>query len=82
MPLSEAQQKNYEFFQRELPKFLENPLIKGKFVTIHGEKIQMANDSFENAYHYALAHFSSTEFIIHEVFDERDRINFIMGAVK
>ncbi len=73
-------QKNLEFFQKELPGLLTNVAYKGKYIVINAEEIKGAYDSFDLALNFAVANFPPSEFIIQQVIDESECINFICSA--
>jgi len=74
-------EKNAAFFHKELGNLLLNPLFKNKFVVVQGEQLQGSYDSFEEALKFAIANYSANEFIIQQVIDEREQINFLRPAV-
>lgn len=74
-------QKNLDFFQRELQTLLRDVSYYGKFIVINNEQIKGAYDSFEAALNFATANFSANDFIIQQVIDDKERINFIRSAI-
>lgn len=74
-------QKNLSFFQKELPTLITDNVYHGKFIVINDEKIKGAYDSFESALSFAVSHFSPNDFIIQQVIDDKERINFIRSAI-
>lgn len=79
--IPDTNKKNIEFFKRELPHLLNDVAYQGKFVVIHDAKISNVYDSFESALMFAVSKFPPNEFIIQQVIDENNRINFIRSAV-
>jgi len=79
MPSNE-QEKNYKFFQQQLPDLLSDPLKSGKHVIIYDESIKGIYDTFDAAYRHACAKFISG-FIIQQVVDENKIVNFLSTAV-
>lgn len=79
--MSRQKQENIDYFKRELPKWLNDPLIKDKFVVLHGQKIQKTFDKFDAALQYAADHFPPDEFIVQQVVNESEEINFSLRAV-
>jgi len=73
-------QKNITFFERELSQLLLNPIYKNKFVVIFNEQIVGSYDTFETALQFALSQYPSNEFIIQQVIDEKEQINFLWAA--
>lgn len=77
---SEEQEKNYQFFQEQLPKLLSDPLKKGKHATIHKQEIKGIFDTFEAAYRDACLK-GYTGFIIQQIIDENDIVEYLSAAV-
>ena len=73
--------KNLEFFKNELPKLLNDVAYKDKFVIIHDAKICGVFDSFDGAITEAVSKFQPTDFIIQQVIDENERVNFLRSAL-
>ena len=78
--MDEAKLKNLEYFKRELPQLLADPLMKDKFVIIHDEKIQSSNDTFQAALRFAVNNFPHSEFVIQHVIDDTKINNFLNPA--
>lgn len=74
-------QKNIDFFQKELPDLLKDIAYQGKFIVINNEQIKGSYDSFESALNFAVSNFSANDFIIQQVIDDKERINFIRSAI-
>ncbi len=74
--MNEIKQKNVDFFKNQLASLLKDTLLAQKFVIVHNEKIVGAHDTFSNALGFAVNHFPSDEFIIQQVIDESNSINF------
>lgn len=70
----EAFKTNCEYFQKELPNLLKNPLLKDKFVVIWEEKVKNAFDDFHNALVFAVNMLPIGEFVIQQVVDYQDYI--------
>lgn len=64
---SEAQQANYEVFQKALPDMLTNKFLKGRFAIVSGKQIKSFFDSYKTALQHALIEYKAGEFIIQEV---------------
>lgn len=79
--LSESQQKNFDFFMKNLPSYLENDLIKNKFGIFYGEELKGVFDSFEAAFSDACAQFPMGEFIIQQLTDGSEVVGFLRMAV-
>jgi hypothetical protein len=81
MQAPSPQQKNLDFFERELSRLLGDVVYKGKFVVIHDEQVKGAYDSFDTALSFAVSNFPANEFLVQQVIDENERINFIRSAI-
>ena len=79
--LSEAQLNNYKFFTSHLQEYLDDPLMKNKYVIISGEKVVGAYDSFGLAYKEACDNYALGEFIIQQVVDTSEIVEFLWSAV-
>ena len=80
--MSENQKKlNSDFYARESTVLLTNPLYKGKFVVIHNQELKGSFDSFNNALQFATSNLPLEEFIIQQVIDENEQINFVRSAI-
>lgn len=79
--LSEAQQKNYKFFSEHLAEYLKDPITNGKYAVIYEEELKGVYDTFESAYSYACANLPVGEFIIQQVIDSSDVVEFLWSAV-
>ena len=71
---------NIEFFKAHLADFLADPLKRNKFVVIHAQSVKGTFDTFEAALQHAVAGYPAAEFVIQQVVDEREVINFIRAA--
>lgn len=79
--LSATQQKNYDFFAAHLPEYLSNPILRGKFVVICDEKLIAAYDTFESAYESSCSTLPIGDFIIQQVIDNSEIVEFLWSAV-
>ena len=77
----ELREENIKYFKENLQRLLQDVAYNGKFVIIHNAKIEGVYDSFNDALNFAVSKFDSSDFIIQQVIDEKDRINFICSAV-
>ena len=73
-------EKNIAYFESELPRLLNDLAYKGKYLVIHGQKIQGTYDSFESALGFALSKFSPDEFAIQRVMGQGEQIDFLRAA--
>jgi hypothetical protein len=78
--MDDAKLKNIEYAKRELPRWLSDPYLEGKFVVIHCEKVQHYYDTFQEALRFAVNNFPHNEFAIQHVIDESKIINFLSPA--
>lgn len=79
--LNEAQQKNYDFFSAHLPEYLKNPIMRNKFTVIFGEELKGAYDTFDSAFSFACSQFPIGEFIVQQVVDTSEIVEFLRSAV-
>ena len=78
--LSAVQQKNLQYFKKQLNNWLSDPVYKYKYLIIHGEKVQGAYDKPETAFREAVASLPQGEFIIQQVIDDKEVVNFLSRA--
>lgn len=79
--LSERQKKNYDFFSENLPEWLKDNLKVNKFAVIHSEELAGLFDSFEAAFRFACTNFSENDFIIQQIIDQSEIVEFLRSAV-
>ncbi|GBR74044.1 hypothetical protein NO1_1280 [Candidatus Termititenax aidoneus] len=79
--LTSVQLKNFEFFKGQLNEYLQDPLLKHKFVVIHNSKLQGAFDTFENALSDAVFKYPANEFIVQQVISDDETVGFLYSAV-
>lgn len=79
--LSEKQQKNYDFFSLHLNEYLDDPIKRNKYAVFCEEEIKGAYDTFDAAYIAACAQFPQDEFIIQQIVDSSDIVEFLWSAV-
>lgn len=72
---------NSEYYKAQSSTLLADPLYKGKFVVIHEQKIKGSYDTFPTALQFAVSSLPTDEFIIQQVVNENDQINFVRSAV-
>lgn len=75
--LTENQQKATAFFQANLEKWAANPLYKMKYVVILNDKIAGFFDTFSNAICDAAAKYPQGDFIIQQIINDEEIINFL-----
>jgi hypothetical protein len=81
VPVDAEKQRNIKYFQDHLQEFLADPLKNGKFVVICEGKVQAVADTFETALGQAVARFRAEDFIVQQVIDESQQVNFLHGAL-
>lgn len=79
--LNENQKLNYEYFNEQLPKWLQDNLKVNKFAVIHNKELAGLYDSFEAAFRFAYAQFSDNDFIIQQIEDQSEVVGFLRSAV-
>ena len=79
--LNDKQSANYRFFKSHLEEYLNSPLTKGKFGIFFNESLQGTFDSFDAAYSDACTKFPADEFIIQQLVDSSDVVDFLWSAV-
>ena len=78
---TEAQKKDLEYFKENLPIFSKDNLLKYKHVIISNQKIQNSFDKVEDAIDYAINTFKDGNFIIQQIVDENEVVNYLRSAV-
>lgn len=79
--LSDNQRKNYDYFNQHLSEWLADNLKANKFAVIYDEKLAGLYDSFEAAFRFAYAQFSDADFIIQQIIDQSEIVEFLRSAV-
>ena len=79
--LSDAQQKNYDFFLSHLAEYLENPIMRNKFAVFCSEELQGVYDSFDAAFTTACSNFAVGDFVIQQIVDTSEIVEFLRAAV-
>ena len=79
--LTDNQNRNFQFFERNLPSLLADPLKQGKYAVVYNEAITGIFDSFAAAYGFACAEYADNNFIIQQVIDQSDVVQFLRMAV-
>jgi len=75
--MTDKQEKNYQYFTKNISKFLTDDKYKDKYLVIAEEKIYSSFDTFEAALEYALNNCPEDEFIIQQAIDESMNINYV-----
>jgi hypothetical protein len=78
---TEAQKENLEYFQENLAEFLKNPIYRHKFAIIANKEITGIFDTFSNAIEEAAPRFCEGEYVIQQIVDENEIINFLYPAI-
>jgi hypothetical protein len=72
-----SQKRDYEFFEKHLHEYLQDPLKAGKYAVIHNEKLVGLFDDTTNAAKFAFSEYEPGEFIVQEIIDYSDRVNYL-----
>ena len=79
---TDKQLKNIAYFRTNLTEFLNNELLRNKYLVIVNEKIQNSFDTIELAVNYAITTgLLPGEFIIQQVINEDEVVNFVKAAI-
>lgn len=79
--MSDKKAENIAFFKENLPAWLADEKLRDKYVVIHDRKVRGAFDTFNAALRDAVLRFPSDEFVIQQVIDASEVVNFIHCAV-
>lgn len=79
--LSDSQRRNYDYFSNHLSEWLADNLKVNKFAVIYNEGLVGLYDSFEAAFRFAYTQFSDTDFIIQQIVDQSEIVEFLRSAV-
>lgn len=79
--LTPKQKENYDFFSEHIAEYLKNPIMKNKFAVICNKEIKAVYDSFGSAYDAACAQYPMDEFIVQQIIDESETVEFLRAAV-
>lgn len=77
----DKKQMNIEFFRAQLATLLTNPLLRGKFLVVHDQQVKQSFDTFDSALRYAVSQLPADEFIIQQVVQDNEVINFLRAAL-
>ena len=72
---------NLVFFEENLESFLSDNTLKDKYIVISDASVKGAYDDFSAALEFASANFQEGEFIIQQVINENEQINFLRSAI-
>ena len=78
---TDKQEKDMNFFNENIEKWVKDPLYRQKFAVISDEKITGLYDSFETALSNAVITFCAGEYIIQQILPENETINFLTPAL-
>ena len=76
-----AQEDNLAFFTSNLQNWLDNPAFKGKYIVIYDEEVKGTYDKFASAIEFAAGNFPQGDFVIQQVINAEDQINFTKAAL-
>jgi predicted DNA-binding WGR domain protein len=74
---TEAQAKELAYFRENVAEFLKDNNLRFRHVLISGEQIVKSFDRIDLAAQYASENFKQGEYIIQQVIDENDLVNFV-----
>ncbi len=75
-----VQEKNIDYFYKNLNKFLQNQKLFGKYLVINKCEIIESFDNFASALKFAAGNLPENEYIIQEVIDEEEKVNFLCSV--
>lgn len=75
-----VQEKNIDYFYKNLSNFLQNPKLSGKYLVINKCQIIESFDNFSSALKFAAGNLPENEYIIQEVIDEEKEVNFLCSV--
>jgi len=78
---SEKQKEEIAYFEANHDDWLKNPLYKDKYLIIYGEEIVGVYDHFDTAFIEADGKYRRGDYIIQELYDEKERINIVFPAI-
>ncbi|MCM0607268.1 MAG: hypothetical protein KA715_14360 [Xanthomonadaceae bacterium] len=73
--------ENLAFFNQKLTELLNDKAYTHKYVVISNKEIKNVFDTFSSALEFASANFTQGDFLIQQVVDQKDQINFLRSAV-
>jgi hypothetical protein len=79
--MSDQKAANIQFFRSQLTELLKNPLLREKFVVVHGQAVKGSFDTFDVALRSALSQFPADEFIIQQVIEDNAVVSFLRAAL-
>lgn len=74
---TEKQLKDLAYFQKNVMSFMSDDALRFRHLLISGEKIIKAFDGLDQAADYAVLHYEKGEYIIEQVIDENEIVNFM-----
>jgi len=78
---TEKQRQDLDFFNKNIQTWLQNPIYRMKFVVISDGTLKGVYDSFESALKYAATTLKAGDYIIQQVLNENEVVNFLAPAV-
>lgn len=78
--MSDAKATNIDYFRANVAEWLKDEKLRNKFVVIDSQTIRGSFDTFDAALRDAVARFPSADFVIQQIIDESEIINFIRAA--
>jgi hypothetical protein len=80
IPMSDKKAPNIAFFRDNLSSWLKDEKLHNKFIVIHDRTVRGAFDTFNAALRDAVSRFPSDEFVIQQVIDASEVVNYIHCA--
>jgi len=78
---SEKQKEAIAYFEANRDNWLKNPLYKDKYLIIYGEQIVGIYDHSDTAFIEADGKYRRGDYIIQELYDEKERVSFYYPAI-
>ena len=79
--LTEKQKQDVAFFNENLQTWASDPIYRMKYAVIHDKKLQGIFDTFDIALGDAVKKFSPNEFIIQQIINNDETVNFLSPAL-
>ena len=80
--LSKEQERNYAFFESHLSEYLNDPTKKNKYAVFYDQSLQGTFDTFESALNSACDNYELGKFIIQQIIDPSEVVEFLWTGVR
>lgn len=77
--MNEEQKESFAYFKTQLPELMKK--YKDKYLVLEGQAVKGFFDSFATALEWAAKNCKDGSFIIQQVTNEKDQINFLSPAI-